>query len=98
MRVEFEYIESDDLLIVSSPDEVFDEVSISADKFWRFVCRHGLNEWCTDFFDPGEPNAHGQRTGKYDKKTYLELNHSLIEKDLIKYLEVKNFFNKNSGQ
>lgn len=90
MRISFEVFLKENTIIVESVDESFDTISIEIDNFWDWVKKNELNAFCVDYHDPSENDGHGQRSGYITIEEYFTQNHSLIENDLITYLQKTN--------
>ena len=89
MRITFDF-ESDDIIVVSSLDDEFDDFTIGADNFWKYVVHHELNTYCEDFYDASEPDGHGQRTGTIGREEYFNSHHAIVAQDLEQYLLSKH--------
>ena len=89
MRISYEVISQEGIIIIESVDESFDTISIDLDAYWSWVKREGLNQFCDDYYDPSEYDGHGQSSGYFSQEEYFNLHHSIIENDLIKYLKSK---------
>jgi hypothetical protein len=89
MKISFEVLSNEGIIIIDSIDESFDTISIELEQFWLWVKRHDLHAYCEDYHDPSERDGHGQRSGFLSQEEYFNLHNSLIEKDLITYLTTK---------
>mgnify|MGYP006275436871 FL=1 len=87
MDIEFEVLHKEGIIAIVSIDDSFSPVNLSIDKFWGWVERNELNTYCEDYYDPSEPDGHGQLTGTLSFGEYFDLYHELIKKDLIDYLK-----------
>ena len=79
----------ENIITIDSIDESFDSFSIELDKYWSWVKRMDLNSFCENYYDPNAIDGHGQNCGYLTQEQYFNLNPSLIEDDLITYLEQK---------
>ena len=89
MRISFEVLLKEGTIIVESIDDSFDTLSLEISKFWDWIKRNELNAYCEDYYDPSEIDGHGQRSGYLTMDEYFKQNNSLIEDDLINYLQQK---------
>ena len=87
MGIEFEVLHKEGIIAIVSIDDSFSPVNLSIDKFWGWVERNELNTYCEDFYDPSEPDGHGQNSGTLSFGEYFDLHHELIRKDLLEYLK-----------
>ena len=87
MDISFEILEHDGVIHIESVNEQFSPYTIDIDKFWGWVQKQGLNEYCTDYFDPTHPDNHRQETGTFTREEYLDLHYTIIKIDLVKYID-----------
>lgn len=92
MNISFELLEHDGVIHIESVNEEFTPYTIDMDKFWGWIVKQGLNQYCNDYYDPNEANNHGQETGTFSREEYFDLHYSIIKLDLIKYI---NRYKKN---
>ena len=86
MDISFEILEHDGVIHIESVNEQFSPYTIDIDKFWGWVQKQGLNEYCNDYFDPTHPDNHRQETGTFTREEYLDLHYTIIKIDLVKYI------------
>lgn len=87
MDISFEILEHDGVIHIESVNEQFSPYTIDIDKFWGWVQKQGLNEYCNDYFDPTHPDNHRQETGTFTREEYLDLHYTIIKIDLVKYID-----------
>lgn len=59
---------------------------ISRSLFEEFIDDHDLREWCRDYYDPSEPDGHGQQEGKLTWKEYWDQYSGIIKGDIHEFL------------
>jgi hypothetical protein len=64
------------------------------DKFWNWILKKGYNHYCEDYYDPSEPDNHGQKVGTLTRENYYDLKYQLIKNDLVEYLIFKNILKR----
>jgi hypothetical protein len=59
---------------------------ISLSLFEAFIDDHGMREWCRDYFDPSQPDGHGQDAGKMSWEEYWDQYPGIVKMDLVEFL------------
>ena len=92
--ISFEILPAEGTILVFDVEDSFPEFSITMDDFWKFVKEKGLNQFCSDDFDPAT-SSHVQRTGSLDFEEYFDLSYPTLKKDLESYLIHKRIITLN---
>lgn len=85
---EYDFLEKEDLILIMSNDDSFEDFTIDREAFWRWVVKNELNAYFMDYFDPKERDGHGQVSGKMKRDEYFDMPYQAIKKDLTQYLKI----------
>ena len=86
---EYDFLEKEDLILIMSNDDSFEDFTIDREAFWRWVVKNDLNAYFMDYFDPKESDGHGQVSGKMKRDEYFGMSYQAIKKDLTQYLKIQ---------
>lgn len=86
---EYDFLDKEDLVLIMSNDDSFEDFTIDKEIYWRWVVKNELNAYVMDFFDPKENDAHGQVSGKLKREDYFSQGYQIVKKDLTTYLKTQ---------
>lgn len=94
MSIAFEVLKHEGVIVIDSVNDSFPTIELDIQKFWNWVKYNDLNTFCEDYFDPNEPDGHGQNSGTLNFDEYFDMHYELIKKDIEQYLRTHQLRNK----